>query len=60
MSWIASHVVLMAIYALLTGAFFALLWRVETRDRVRLFAIVFFGMLLGGLGIAWAMFPFPG
>lgn len=59
MSWLASHVVLMTIYALLAGAFFALLWKVETRDRVRLFALVFLGMLLGGLAIAWAMFPFP-
>ena len=60
MSWLESHVVLMAIYALLTGAFFSLLWKTGTRERLRLFAIVFSGLMLGGLAIAWAMYPFPG
>lgn len=60
MSWLESHVVLMFVYALLTGAFFALLWKTETRERLRLFATVFFGLMLGGLAIAWAMYPFPG
>ncbi len=60
MSWIANHVVLMLIYAFLVGAFFALLWKSETRARLRLFAIVFGSLVLGGLAIAWAMYPFPG
>lgn len=59
MSWIESHVLLMLIYALLTGAFFALLWKSEARARLRMFAIVSFGLLAGGIAIAWAMFPFP-
>jgi cytochrome bd-type quinol oxidase subunit 2 len=59
-SLLRNHVVLMAIFALLTGAFFALLWKSETRDRVRAFALVTGGLFLGGLALAWAMFPFPG
>ncbi len=59
MSLLQSHIVLMAIFALLTGAFFALLWKIERRARLRVFALVSGGLFLGGLALAWAMFPFP-
>lgn len=59
MSWLEGHILLMIVYALLTGAFFALLWKSEARARIRLFAIVSLGLLAGGIAIAWAMFPFP-
>jgi len=54
-----SHVVLMALYALLVGMFFALLWRRGLRPQVRLFLQIFLVMLVGGILFAWLMFPFP-
>ena len=54
-----SHVGLMALYALLVGAFFALLWRREPRSQARLFLQIFLTMLIGGILVAWLMYPFP-
>jgi hypothetical protein len=53
------HFLLMAIYALLVSAFFALLWRPDRRARTRLFLQLFLGMLGGAILLAWLMFPFP-
>ena len=55
-----SHFLLMVAYALLVGLFFALLWRRTVRAQVKLFLQVFLGMVLGGLLVAWLMYPFPG
>jgi hypothetical protein len=49
----------MATYALLVSGFFALLWREGRRERWRLFAILFASLVLGGLAVAWLMYPFP-
>lgn len=54
-----SHFLLMLFHALLVGLFFALLWRRERREQVKLFLQVFLGMVGGGLLIAWLMYPFP-
>ena len=54
-----SHLFLMALHALLVGVFFAFLTRERTLDRVRVFSLVFFGMLLGALALAWFMYPYP-
>ena len=53
------HVFLMVIYAILAAIFFALLWKRETRDRIRMFLIVFLSLLLGGIALGWLMYPFP-
>jgi hypothetical protein len=53
------HFLIMAVYALLVSGFFALLWRDGSRERLRLFAILLAALLLGGLGVAWLMYPFP-
>lgn len=53
------HFLIMTLYALLVAAFFAMLWRNEKRERVILFAKVFVALLLGGLAVAWLMYPFP-
>ncbi|HEX5758845.1 MAG TPA: hypothetical protein VF121_06585 [Thermoanaerobaculia bacterium] len=53
------HFVLMVGYALLVSLFFALLWRRERGDRVKLFLQMFLGMVGGGLALAWLMYPFP-
>lgn len=56
---LSAHVTLMLFYALLAGLFFALLWRTETKERVRLFLTVFVSLMMGGLALAWIMYPFP-
>jgi hypothetical protein len=53
------HFLIMTIYALLVSAFFGTLWRNEPRDRVRLFLKIFLALMIGGLALAWVMYPFP-
>ena len=55
----ADQCVIMAAFALLVSAFFALLWREERRERWRLFGLLLASLLLGGLAVAWLMYPFP-
>jgi hypothetical protein len=55
----ADHFLIMTAYALLVSLFFALLWRDEPRQRLRLFAILLAALVLGGLAVAWLMYPFP-
>lgn len=55
----ADHFVIMVIYAFLVSAFFALLWRQEKRERWRLFGVILASLVLGGLAVAWLMYPFP-
>ena len=59
MSLLRSHMVLMFIYATMIGIFFALLWRHERRDRIRLFVIIFCSLFFGGIILGWLMFPAP-
>ena len=54
-----SHFGLMVIYALQVSLFFAVLWRRELKDRVRLFLQMMVGMVGGALVLAWLMYPFP-
>jgi hypothetical protein len=53
------HFLIMAVYALLTSVFFAFLWRTDRRERLVLFAKIFSALVLGGLAVAWLMYPFP-
>lgn len=53
------HFLIMAVYALLVSAFFGLLWREEARERLRLFGVLIAALVLGGLVVAWLMYPFP-
>lgn len=59
MSLLRNHAVLMFLYALGAGAFFALLWKEGRTARVRYFFFVFLSLFLGGLALGWLMFPFP-
>jgi len=59
MSILRNHLVLMFIYALATGTYFALLWKQTRRDRVIFFLKVFVGLFIGGIALAWVMYPFP-
>lgn len=54
-----SHFLLMVVYALVVSVFFAVLWRRERREQVKLFLQLFVGMVGGGLLVAWLMYPFP-
>ncbi len=49
----------MVAYAALVSVFFALLWRRQPRAQGKLFLQVFFGMVAGGLALAWLMYFFP-
>jgi hypothetical protein len=53
------HFLIMTIYALLVSSFFALLWRRERHERLRLFGVLMGALVLGGLAVAWMMYPFP-
>jgi hypothetical protein len=55
----ADHFLIMSTYAFLVSAFFSLLWRETRRERWRLFGIIFGSLVLGGLAVAWLMYPFP-
>jgi Ni/Fe-hydrogenase subunit HybB-like protein len=54
-----SHFLLMVVYALLVSLFFTALWRRERKEQVVLFLQLFLGMVVGGLAVAWLMYPFP-
>ena len=55
-----SHLLLMSTYAALISVFFAVLWRREPRAQLKLFLQIFLGLVLGGIALAWLMYPFPG
>lgn len=55
----SDHFLIMTLYALLVSAFFALLWRHERRDQWKLFGVLMVSLVLGGLAVAWLMYPFP-
>ena len=59
MSVLRNHIILMFLYAVATALFFALLWRSDTRERVRFFIIVFLSLMLGGILLGWLMYPAP-
>ena len=55
----SDHFIAMFLYAALTAAFFALLWRTGRRERWKYFAFVLLAMLLGAIAAGWAMYPVP-
>lgn len=55
-----SHLLHLLLYATLVSTFFALLARRTRRERWRLGTLLWCGMVLGTLALAWLMFPFPG
>jgi hypothetical protein len=54
------HFLIMTTYAFLASAFFALLWRDNARDQWKLFGLLLGCLVLGGVAVAWLMYPFPG
>ncbi|MEA2238232.1 MAG: hypothetical protein QOC81_2956 [Thermoanaerobaculia bacterium] len=59
MSILRNHIVLMFLYAAGAGVFFALLWKETRAERIRFFLLVFLSLFLGGIALAWMMYPFP-
>ena len=55
-----SHLLHLLLYSTLVSVFFALLARRAGRERWRLGLLLWGGMVLGTLALAWLMFPFPG
>ena len=59
MSLLRNHIVLMFIYAVGTGIYFALLWKTTREERIRFFLKVFVGLFVGGIALAWLMYYAP-
>ena len=59
MSLLRNHMVLMFIYAVATGIYFALLWKNTREEQIRFFLLVFCSLFIGGIVLAWVMYPFP-
>ena len=59
MSLLRNHIVLMLFYASACGVFFSLLWKTGRRERVLFFFRVFLSLFVGGIVLAWMMYPFP-
>ncbi|MFN2443684.1 MAG: hypothetical protein ABR517_13475 [Thermoanaerobaculia bacterium] len=59
MRFLESHVVLMLLYSVAAALFFALLWKNERAERIRLFILIFCSLFLGGIALSWLMYPFP-
>jgi uncharacterized membrane protein YfcA len=54
-----NHIVLMFLYAVIVGIFFALLWRRAKRERIKLFILIFVSLFVGAIVLGWLMYPFP-
>jgi hypothetical protein len=54
-----SHFLLMVLYALQVSLFFTVLWRRGRKPQAKLFLQLFLGLVVGGLLVAWLMYPFP-
>ena len=54
-----SHFLLLVLYAFVVSLFFALLWHSSPQARLRLFAKLLLGLVIGSLVVAYLMFPVP-
>lgn len=54
-----SHFFLMVIYAIQISVFFAVLWRRGRGLQVKLFLQIFISLMVGGLAVAWLLYPMP-
>jgi len=53
------HLLLFVWHSVLISLFFAFLWRSEKRERVVFFCKTLAILFLGGVCVAWLMYPFP-
>ena len=55
----ASHFLLLVLFALLVSVVFAVLMKDEPREQVRFGGILFAGFVASALVLGWLMYPFP-
>jgi len=56
---VASHFLLLVLFALLVSVVFAVLMKDEPREQVRFGGILFAGFVASALVLGWLMYPFP-
>ncbi len=54
-----SHFLHMLLYSSIVSVFLALLFRQQTRTRLRFGAMIWLVMVFGALALAYLMYPFP-
>ena len=55
----ASHILLLAIFAFFVSLIFAVIAKDEVRDQLRLGGLMFGGFLASAIVLCWLMYPFP-
>jgi heme A synthase len=55
----SSHLLLLAIFAVLVSAVFATLSRDDPREQLRTGALMFGGFIAAAIVLGWLMFPLP-
>jgi hypothetical protein len=55
----ASHILLLAIFAFFVSLIFAVIAKDEVRDQLRLGGMMFGGFLASAVVLGWLMYPFP-
>ena len=55
----ASHLLLLAIFAFFVSLIFAVIAKDEVRDQLRLGGMMFGGFLASAVVLGWLMYPFP-
>jgi len=55
----ASHLLLLAIFAFFVSLVFAVIAKDEVRDQLRLGGMMFGGFLASAVVLGWLMYPFP-
>jgi len=56
---VASHFLLLVLFALLVSVVFAVLMKDEPREQVRFGGILFAGFVASAFVLGWLMYPFP-
>jgi len=56
---IASHLLVLLVFATLVSTSFALMLRDDLRSRLRFGALLFGGFVLSVVVVGWLMYPFP-
>ena len=55
----ASHILLLAIFAFFVSLIFAVIAKDEVRDQLRFGGMMFGGFLASAVVLGWLMYPFP-
>lgn len=55
----ASHLLLMALFAFFVSLIFALLAKDNTKEQLRFGGILFGGFMVAAIVLGWLMYPFP-